>query len=149
MHWEACCSLLMKVRGHLSGVSSLLPSHGSWRMKSGHQIWQRAPLLTESSFCLPECKPTEASVLLGAQGIYLFFCTHPFSYQELCLSGQSPSNFRKDGLLGFQLRTGKWWLAARCSYGDRGLVLGRSHHPGASGWGPGMRCCFTSSLYKQ
>lgn len=36
-----CCGVHMEVREQLTGVGSLLPLYGAWRLNSGHQIFQQ------------------------------------------------------------------------------------------------------------
>lgn len=45
-----CHNACVEIREQLAkGVSSFLPSHGSWGLNYGFQAWQQMPLLTEIS----------------------------------------------------------------------------------------------------
>lgn len=49
-----CHCACAEVRRHLARVSALLPPSGSQGCRSGHQVWQQAPLPPETSHC-PNC----------------------------------------------------------------------------------------------
>lgn len=42
----------MEVKGHLTGVCSLLPPHGAQELSSGHQAWRQAPFPTKPIYGL-------------------------------------------------------------------------------------------------